>query len=361
MAAVAAQDDRRGPAPVEDEDRLLAGVRVERPERARERARQQAALPRRELRAQVDDLDLGRRPDRARGQDDAVVGAVARPPDALDRGRGRAEDERRTGQLRQPDRRIAGLEPGRPVALVGRVVLLVDDDQPDVGERRHDRQPRPDDDVDVARPDPPPLVGPLPFPEPRVDERDPSVEVRAQPVDERQRQRDLGDEDERRAAGLERAGDGLDVDRRLAAAGHAVEQQRPRVGARSSRPGSARPLRPGPGAGRSPAGGRRAVRPAVRRAAGGVVRGPRPRPGRAGPARPARRSRGGRPARRPAARHRVTPRPRGGRRAGADRAPGPPAAPRHRSWPGPPGRRRSCGSSVRSAVRPRLPATSTRG
>ena len=230
MAAVTAQDDRCGPAPVEDEDRLLPGVRVERPERARERPRQQAALSRRQLRAQVDDLDLGRRADRARGQDDPVVGAVARPPHALDRGRGRAEDERRAGQLGQPDRRVAGLEPGRPVALVGRVVLLVDDDQPDVGERRHDRQPRPDHDVDVARPDPPPLVGPLPLPEARMDERDAGVEVRAQPVDERQRQRDLGDEDEGRAAGLERAGDRLDVDRRLAAAGDAVEQQRPRVG-----------------------------------------------------------------------------------------------------------------------------------
>ena len=87
----------------------------------------------------------------------------------------------------------------------------------------------PDDDVDVAGPDPPPLVGPLAVAEPRVDERDAGVEVGPQPVDERQGEGDLGDEHERRPTGLERRRDGLDVDRRLAAAGHAVEQQRPRV------------------------------------------------------------------------------------------------------------------------------------
>ena len=108
-------------------------------------------------------------------------------------------------------------------------MLLVDDDEPDVGQRRDDGQPRPDDDVHVARPDAPPLVGALAVAEARVDERDPRVEVRPQPVDERQRQRDLGDQDERRPAGLERRGDRLDVDRGLAAAGHAVEQERARI------------------------------------------------------------------------------------------------------------------------------------
>ena len=87
----------------------------------------------------------------------------------------------------------------------------------------------PDDDVDVAGPDPPPLVGPLAVAETGVDERDAGVEVGPQPVDERQRHRDLGHEDERRPTRLERRRDRLDVDRRLAAAGHAVEQQRSRI------------------------------------------------------------------------------------------------------------------------------------
>ena len=80
-------------------------------------------------------------------------------------------------------------------------MLLVDDDQPDVGERGEDGQPGPDDDVDLAGPDPAPLVGPLARPDRRVDERDPRVEVGPEPIDERHRQGDLGDEDERRPAG----------------------------------------------------------------------------------------------------------------------------------------------------------------
>ena len=67
------------------------------------------------------------------------------------------------------------------------------------------RQPRADDEVDVAGPDPPPLVGPLAVPEPRVDERDPDVEVGAEPVDEGQGERDLRDEHEGRPAALEQA------------------------------------------------------------------------------------------------------------------------------------------------------------
>ena len=98
-------------------------------------------------------------------------------------------------------------------------MLLVDDDEPDVGQRREDGQPRADDEVHVARPDPPPLVGPLARPDGRVDQRDPGVEVGPQPVDERQRQRDLGHQHERRPAGIETGGDRLDVDGRLAAAG----------------------------------------------------------------------------------------------------------------------------------------------
>ncbi len=82
-------------------------------------------------------------------------------------------------------------------------MLLVDDDETDVRERRHDRQPRPDDDVDVAGPDAPPLVGTLAVGQTRVDERHARIEVGPQPVDERQRQRDLGHEYEGRPARLE--------------------------------------------------------------------------------------------------------------------------------------------------------------
>ena len=85
-------------------------------------------------------------------------------------------------------------------------MLLVDDHEADVGERREDGQPRPDDDRHRSRPDPPPFVGSLAITKARMDERDVRVEVGSQPVDERRRERDLGDEHEHRPAGFDDAG-----------------------------------------------------------------------------------------------------------------------------------------------------------
>ena len=105
-------------------------------------------------------------------------------------------------------------------------MLLVDDHEADIGERREDGKPRPDDDRHRSRPDPPPFVGSLAITKPRMDERDVRVEVGSQPVDERRGQRDFGDEHEHRTAGLERGGDRLDVDRGLAPTRHALEEER---------------------------------------------------------------------------------------------------------------------------------------
>ena len=70
-------------------------------------------------------------------------------------------------------------------------------------EQRDHREARPDDDVHVPRTDPAPLVGTLAVAEAGVDQRDTNVEIRAEPVDERHRHRDLRHEDQRRAARLE--------------------------------------------------------------------------------------------------------------------------------------------------------------
>ena len=108
-------------------------------------------------------------------------------------------------------------------------MFLVDDDHPDVGQRRDDRQARPDHDVDVTGTDPAPFVGALPFPEAGMDQRHPRIEVGPQPVDQRQGEGDLRHEHERRPSGLEGCRDRLDVDRGLATTRHAVEQERARV------------------------------------------------------------------------------------------------------------------------------------
>ena len=333
VAAIPAQHDRRGAAPVEDEDGLLAGGHVERGERRIERSRDRAAMAVGELGAQVDDLDERRLADRPRGQDDPRVRPVERPAVALDRRRRRPEDDRRTGQPPELEGRVPSLESRRPVALVRGVVLLVDDDDPEVGERRPDGQPRPDDDVDVAGPDAPPLVGALAIGQPGMDERDPRVEVRPQPVDQGQREGDLGHEDEGRATRLQRRRDGLDVDGRLAAAGHPVEEQRPRVARRDR--GDARHRRPAAGARSacSPRVGRRDVPRAWPRAVDAVARGPRSRAGRAARGRRRPPSRGAARARPTASRRhprrRSRPRPAG--RPGAVRGDDRPAAPRPRA------------------------------
>ena len=65
-----------------------------------------------------------------------------------------------------------------------------------------------------------------------MDERDPRIEVCAESIHQGQGERDLGDEYERGSAGLERMRDRLDIDRRLSAARHPIEQERARVAGR---------------------------------------------------------------------------------------------------------------------------------
>ena len=81
----------------------------------------------------------------------ADTGPTGRGPTVSTAGRRRPQDARRTGQLGEPDRDVAGLEPGRPIALVGGVVLLVHDDDTErrraatgrraASRRRHPRRP----------------------------------------------------------------------------------------------------------------------------------------------------------------------------------------------------------------------------
>ncbi len=140
-------------------------------------------------------------------------------------GRRRSQDTGGPRCGRQAHRDVAGLQPGRPVALVGGVVLLVDDHDADIGQRGHDGQPGAHDDVDVTGANAPPLIGPFAIAESRVDEREAHIQVRPDPIHQRQRHRDLRYQDEDRPAALQAGDDRFDVDRGLAAAGHAVEQE----------------------------------------------------------------------------------------------------------------------------------------
>ena len=257
MAAVAAQDDRRGPAPVDRQDRLLAGGRVETRDRRGQRPRQQPAV------ARPPAPRGGRRPRRPGGasgrpvgQDDAPVAARRARPDALDRRR-RADPRTTAAPASRPSsmRDVAGLEARRPVALVRRVVLLVDDDRgrhrraargPPAASRRRCRRRR----ARIRR------HSSARSPSPRPEW---TSATRASRSARRRSTSGIasaisGHEHERGPAALERRDDRLDVDRGLAAAGHAVEEERRRIAGRDRRADRGHGLGLGAAAGRSPAG-----------------------------------------------------------------------------------------------------------
>ena len=79
---------------------------------------------------------------------------------------------------------------------------------------------------DLARTDPTPLVGALAVAQRAVQERDVNVQIEAQPIEQRNGERDLRHEHERSPALLQRCANRLRVDARLAARGRAFEQDR---------------------------------------------------------------------------------------------------------------------------------------
>ena len=173
VAAVPAHHDRRRPAPVDHEDGALAVLGVER-RRAPPRARPTAARDcrRRAPRAGRRRSTLGSVPAGRAGSTARRYRPARAWPMLSTDGVALPEDDGRAGDPGELDGGVARLQPRRPVALVGGVVLLVDDHQADVRERRHERDPRPDDDVRLAGPDPPPLVGALALAQRRVQQRD---------------------------------------------------------------------------------------------------------------------------------------------------------------------------------------------
>ena len=144
---------------------------------------------------------------------------------ALGARRGRAGDEHRPGVARAPGGDAAGVVARVALVLVAGVVLLVDDDQAEVGQRREDR--RAGAHADPRRPaaQAHPLVVALAVGELGVQDRDGVAEARDEARHDLRGQRDLGDEHEHRAPLLERRVRGVQVDLGLARARHALQQQ----------------------------------------------------------------------------------------------------------------------------------------
>jgi hypothetical protein len=181
----------------------------------------------RRLAAQVDDADLGQRPARdALGQEQTLESARLRRVPRLHRRRRRAQDQGGAVFLRaQRDTSRASYRGDSPL-LVGAVVLLVHDEQPGVGHRRERRGPRTDHRARVARAHALPRVGALALGQRGVQDGGERAELARELAREDGRQRDLGHQPHRAAARVERRPDRAQVDLRLAAARHALEEHR---------------------------------------------------------------------------------------------------------------------------------------
>ena len=92
---------------------------------------------------------------RARGsaracEHQAPVAAVARVRERLERRRGRAEHDGDAARMRAPHRDVARVVAHAVLLLVRAVVLLVDDDEREVGQRREHGEPRAEHEPRVA-------------------------------------------------------------------------------------------------------------------------------------------------------------------------------------------------------------------
>ena len=115
----------------------------------------------------------------------------------------------------------------RLLLLVSVLVLLIHDHDPKLFHRRKNRRTRADGHARRTAADAMPLVVPLAFAEVRVQHRDlvpRRSEARLEALDRLRRERDFRHEQNRAEPAFEHALDGLEVDLRLSAAGHTVEQ-----------------------------------------------------------------------------------------------------------------------------------------
>ncbi len=143
----------------------------------------------------------------------------------LDRGRRRNEHDRNVGAPRAHHRHIAGVIARAVLLLVGRIVLLVDDDEAEIGVRQEQRGARADDDTHLAGRDRAPGACAQPRRKLRVPFRRPHPEPLGEAIEKLRGERDLGHQHQRLFAAADDLADRLEIDRGLARSGNAIEQR----------------------------------------------------------------------------------------------------------------------------------------
>ena len=225
LAAGAAEDDRGISAAVEQDHDLLFAVE---PlfyfggEFARDDLLMAGLL---ELLAHVDDFDFGQRAlFYAIGQFDQRIFIFLCVEIRLQRGRGRTQHDDRVRHLGAHYGNIAGVVARRFFLLVGGVVLFVDDDQCEIGDRGKDCGARADDHAGVSTFDAVPLLGAFAVGERGVEDGNFIAEDLMQVGGDGRGQTDFGDEQDRGTSGFEHAAHGCEIHRCLARSGDAVQQ-----------------------------------------------------------------------------------------------------------------------------------------
>ena len=146
------------------------------------------------------------------------------PEGGLERGRRRDQHRRAILQAGACDRDLAAVVGDAVLLLEARVVLLVDHDQAERRQRQEDRRAGADHDALAAFGDAPPGAPPRRRAELGMPQRRRPAEAHGETLEQLRGQRDLGQEDQRLAAGREHRCDRLEVDLGLAGARQPLEQ-----------------------------------------------------------------------------------------------------------------------------------------
>ena len=178
------------------------------------------------LAAHVDQLDLGQRAiHHAVAQFDPRVFAALGIVPAFERRRSRAHDHHRAGQLGAHHGHVARVVARRFLLLVALVVLLVDQNQPQVGRGGKDSRARADDDGRVAAADATPLLAALLGRERGVQQRDLLPEGGVEQAGGLRREADLRHEQDGRQAAVESLLHGGEIDGSFSRTSYAIKQK----------------------------------------------------------------------------------------------------------------------------------------
>ena len=223
VTAGAAQGQWRIAATVQKKQRLLPGRQGRGEFGDQRRGQKTASLD--PLSAQIDQADCGQFGHRvAARQGDPLVAAARDVDDGFERRGGGDQHNGDAGQRGAKHRHVAGLIAHPVLLFVGRVVLLVDNDQAQFGERQEQRRARADDDPRAAGGDGPPGVAPLSLSDIGMPLRRKGAKSVAKALQPLRAKRDFRQQHQHLAADGERRGDRGKVGFGLARAGDAVEQ-----------------------------------------------------------------------------------------------------------------------------------------